>query len=161
MNNERVIELNFGIIPEAAVSGAVLLQTELSTFLTFNAMRPTDRPFPGGGFYTEDAGTALVEFIGCSITKFGFPNDEAWRGIPRTRGFAYGIYEVENSQWKRELVKLNQYSFPETENWGGRHFLLLFHDSSFECIAKDLKLEVTKESYPDIFRRITRRVLSE
>jgi hypothetical protein len=161
MSNEHIVELNLGITPEAAVSGAVLIQTELSTFLTFNAIRPTDRPFPHGGFYTETAGIALLEFVGCSITKFGYPNDEAWNGIPRTRGLGYGMYEVENSQWKHDLVKLNKHSFPKTENWNGRHFLILFHDSSFECIATDLKLEVTKEPYPEVFQRITSRILSE
>jgi hypothetical protein len=93
---ESIVELNLGCRPEAAVSGAVLVQTELSTFLTFNAMRKTDRVGPYG-HYMEDAGIALVEFPSCAITKFGYPNDEGWSGIPRTAGLSYGIYEVRNS----------------------------------------------------------------
>jgi hypothetical protein len=161
MDEERVVELQLGITPEAAISGAVLVQTEISTFLTFNAMRATDRPFPGGGYYREDAGTAIVEFTVCTATKFGYPNDEAWGSIPRTKGLSYGIFEVENSQWKLELSHLNRYAFPQTKEWGGRHFLFLFHDSSFECIARDMKLEVTTEVYAEVFRRITSRILSE
>ncbi len=40
---DDIVELDVGIRPEAAVSGAVLIQTEFSTHLTFNAMRPTDK----------------------------------------------------------------------------------------------------------------------
>ena len=155
---ERIVDLQLDIRPEAAVSGAGLLQSEYSAFLIFNAMRPTNRPFPSGGFYMEDAGLAVVEFKQCMATKFGYPNDEAWSGIPRTKGLSYGIYEVENSEWKREMVKLNQHSFPDTKEWGGRHFLFLFHDSSFECVADDMKIEVTKEPHAQILRRVMERL---
>lgn len=36
---EEIVELDVGCRPEAAVSGPVLLQTDNSTVLTFNAMR--------------------------------------------------------------------------------------------------------------------------
>ena len=79
---QTIEELKIGIRPEAAVSGAVLVQSEMSTFLTFNAQKDTDRPSPYGGFYTEDAGTAIVEFPMCLVTKFGHPNDEAAGAVP-------------------------------------------------------------------------------
>ena len=161
MNKENIIELDLGITPEAAVSGPVLLQTDYSAFLTFNAMKDTDRPFPGGGFYKEAAGTAIVELIGCKITKFGYPNDEAWSGIPWTKDLAYGIFEIKDSPWIKELDELNRYSFPDTPDSDNRHFLFLFHDSSFECIADDLGIEVSNEKYEVIFKRISNRVLSE
>ena len=159
---ETIIELELGCRPEAAISGAVLVQTERSAFLTFNAMRPTDRVSPYGGHYVEEAGIALVEFPTCAITKFGYPNDEAWNGIPRTRGLGYGIFEVLNSGWIRELTELNRHSFPKTaENTTSRHFLFLFHDSSFECIASVMKLEIIPRPYANVFARITDRVLAE
>lgn len=157
MNTQRLVELDIGITPEAAISGAVLLQTEEKAFLTFNAMRATNRPFAGGGFYKEDAGIAVVELVGCSITKFGYPNDEAWSAIPLTRGRAYGAFEIENSNWMRELVQLNQFSFPETREWSGKHFLFLFHDSSFECIARELRVEVSGEPFAELFLKVTER----
>jgi hypothetical protein len=158
---ERVVEIDLGVTPEAAISGAVLVQTEERAFLTFNAMRPTNRPTPHGGFYMEDAGTAVVELIGCSVTKFGYPNDEAWSHIPRTKGLTYGVFEVEDSDWVRDLVRLNQFAFPKTTTWRGRHFLFLFHDSSFECIARELKLELSSRPYARTFAEITGRVLAE
>ena len=39
METESFVELNLGVTPEAAISGAVLLQTEEKAFLAFNAMR--------------------------------------------------------------------------------------------------------------------------
>lgn len=125
-------------------------------------MRPTDRMSPHGGPYMEDAGTALVEFKRCAITKFGYPNDEAWSGIPRTRGLSYGIFEIHNSAWIRELTTLNRHSFPGTpDDDRSRHFLFLFHDSSFECIADDMTLELFACPYKDVLARITERVLAE
>jgi hypothetical protein len=159
---ETITGLDLGCSPEAAISGAVLVQTERSTFLTFNAMRPTDQMSPYGRPYMKDAGTALVEFEVCSITKFGYPNDEAWSGIPRTKGLAYGIFEVHNSQWIRELTALNRHSFPNTpDDVRSRHSLFLFHDSSFECIAGGMNLELIEGPYRNVFARITERVLAE
>jgi hypothetical protein len=159
---ETICELDLGCRPEAAVSGPVLVQTERSTFLTFNAMRPTDEMSPYGGPYMEEAGFALVEFERCAITKFGYPNDDAWGGIPRTRELSYGIFEVHNSNWIRELDALNRHSFPNTpDDTSSRHFLLLFHDSSFECIADGIKLELVDGPYKNVFARIAERVLAE
>jgi len=153
----ELVEIELGVTPEAAVSGAVLLQTESKAFLTFNAMRKTTRPFPGGDFYRDDAGTAVVELVGCTITKFGYPNDEAWSGIPLTKGRVYGVFEALNSPWKQEIVRLNQFSFPKTKEWNGRHFIFLFHDSSFECIASELRLELSEEPYRQLFFKVAER----
>lgn len=118
-------------------------------------MRPTDRPSPRGGFYREDAGTAVVELIDCTITKFGYPNDEAWMRIPRTKGLSYGIYEVKNSAWPDEIAALNRHAFPGPQRRRGRHFLFLFHDSSLECIAGELSLTLRSEPYPEIMAELT------
>ncbi|HEX5244466.1 MAG TPA: hypothetical protein VFW23_14485 [Tepidisphaeraceae bacterium] len=158
---DEVIELDLGVVPEAAVSGAVCLQTELVTILTFNAMRPTDRISPYGGPYLEDAGTAVVNFTRCLISRFGYPNDEPRSGIPLYKSVDYGIYEVLNSTWIREVVRMNRYSFPKTEDdCVKRHFLFGFHDSTFECLADDLDLQVVNEPYDVIFERIRRRAFN-
>jgi hypothetical protein len=156
---EQIVELDLGVVPEAAVSGALLVEDERSTFLAFNAMSETDEPSPYGGFMFKNAGIALVQFSGCSITKFGYPNDEAYWGIPKYRDCGYGIYEVKNSNWVKELTDLNRYSFPNTpDNNSSRHFLFMFHDSTFECIAEDLILEVFTEPRSEVFERIRKRL---
>jgi hypothetical protein len=158
---EKVIELDLGYTPEAAVSGAVLVQSERSTFLTFNAMRLRDDG------YRVDAGTALVEFPFCIITQFGYPNDEALPGHPLyafgLKDYGYGIFEVLNSSWRKRIDDQNRISFPRLESYTkrSRHFIITFHDSTFECLARDIQLEIIGEPYERVFARIGERVINE
>ena len=152
---EEIVELDLGVSPEAAVSGAVCLRTEAGTFLTFNAVRLTGRTSPYAE-YMDDARTAVVAFTRCLVSRFGYPNDEARWGIPRYKDVSYGIYEVRNSTWIGEVVRLNRYRFPETKDDDvRRHFLFAFHDDMFECLADDLSREVVDEPYDRIVERIS------
>ena len=108
---EKVIPLDTDIAPEAAISGAVVLATERHTMLSFNATR-----LQRDGL-RHDVGCAIVRFQRCIISKFGYPNDEAWSGIPRTRELSYGCYEVFNGSWNTELCELNKSSFPDEYAW--------------------------------------------
>ena len=160
---EIIEELKLGVTPEAAVSGAVLLQSESTTFLTFNAQKETDKPSPYGGFYTTEAGTAIIEFTNCLITKFGHPNDEASMSIPKYKDldFAYGICEVKKSDWVKELETLNSFQFPNSSYSEYRHFLIFFHDSTFECIAKEFKLNVSEQPYSKIIGELGEKIAAE
>jgi hypothetical protein len=159
---DRIIDLELGIQPEAAFSGAVVIQTESSTVLTFNAMRPTDEMSPYGGPYMTNAGTAIFRFKRCLATRFGYPNDEARGGIPRLKDTVYGIYEVENSSWIRDTARDNRYRFPSTsDNYIARHLIFAFHDSTFECLTDDFEFEVSTEPYVAILAQIAERVCSE
>ena len=147
MERDRIVDLKLGILPEAAVSGAVLLQTETSAHLLFNAMR--------GG---EDAGLAVVEFTRCLLTRFGYPNDEARWGISSYAHVSYGIYEVERSSWIEEVVRLNRLRFPGTrDDYVKKHYLFTFHDSTLQCLADGMKLEVTSEPFDGVLQRIAKR----
>lgn len=154
--SESVFPIDIGVVPEAAVSGPVLLQSDQSTFLIFNAMKR----HPSTESYT-DAGLAICEFPGCRITKFGYPNDEAWSAIPRTRGLSYDVCEVANSEWDKETAALNRHRFPDFTMRTKRHFLILFHDSSFECIAEDIRCQTSDEPIEVILARLTERIASE
>ena len=130
--SEMISSLDLGFQPEAAVSGAILLQSEYSTTLICNAVSRVGRTY-------EPAGLGIVEFKLCLVTKFGYPNDEAWCAIPRTKGLSYGFYEVMQSAWPEEIAALNRYRFPNWAPFPTRHFLALFHDSSFECLCREWK----------------------
>jgi hypothetical protein len=153
---ERISKIDLGFVPEAAVSGAVLLQSENSTYLIFNAMK-----MDANNNLYDDAGLAVCEFPGCIITKFGYPNDEAWSAIPRTRGIAYEVCEVFDSEWNQEITRLNRYAFPNTPESTKRHFLLLFHDSSFECLADDIKAQLTREPFSVVMAHLSKHIESE
>src|SRR5260221_909969 len=155
---DKVVELDLGCVPEAAISGGVLVQTDYSTFLTFNAQRIM-------GQRSERVGFALVEFPRCIITQFGYPNDEARVGHPlRSSGlgeYSYGIFEVLNPSWVKRIDQQNRIKFPKWDSYAARHFMITFHDSTFECLAADIHLEIINEPYEHIFERIARRVVSE
>lgn len=160
---EQIEELKLGVTPEAAVSGAVLLQSEYSAFLTFNAQKETNEPSPYGGFYTVDADIVIVEFSGCLITKFGHPNDEAVASIPKYKNLdvAYGLCEVKNSEWVKELERNNSYQFPNTSYSDLRHFLIFFHDSTFECIAKEIKINTSEQPFGKIIGELSEKIAAE
>ena len=155
---DKVVELDLGCRPEAAVSGPLLLATDRSTFLTFNAVHKV-------GKWWEDAGHAVVELPHCVCVQFGYPNDEALPGHPLYAAGvqSYGIYEVLNSSCDQRLEKQNRVAFPHADYSGRRlrHFIIVFHDSTFECLAGDIRLELTREPFQQTFDRIAKRVLAE
>lgn len=159
LSHEQLIELDLGIVPEAAVSGALVLQSESSTFVTFNAMRAD------GHGRRVDAGTAVIEFRRCLLSRFGLPNDEALPGHPLARlGLkAYGAFEVLNSSWRAEAEAQNRVCFPATDYSEVRHFILTFHDSSFECLAVglDVRLVEAHGTFRREFDALVDRVFKE
>jgi hypothetical protein len=155
MASDQVLELDVGVVPEAAVSGPLLLQDDWTAFLTFNAMvkRADGR--------REPAGTAIVELVSCSCTRFGYPNDEALPGHPLSaKGLeAYGVFEVRNSTWVAQLQAQNRVAFPKSSGWtGARHFVFTFHDSTLECIADVLAVSVSREPYDRILAHLAERL---
>lgn len=139
--------LDIGFSPEAAVSGAILVQSEFSTTLIFNATTKV-------GEYYRPVGHGIVTFRNCSITRFGYPNDEARRAIPRTQDLTYDAYEVLESEWDAELGRLNRLAFPNYQRPKRRHFVWLFHDNSFECLAADFSARVSEEPLAAILAEI-------
>jgi hypothetical protein len=156
MNSEvdKVVPHYIGFEPEAAVSGPVLLQTDYDAFLTFNAVKM----LPDGS--RDTAGTAIIEIVRCSITKFGYPNDEALAGHPLfSRGLTfYGVFEVLNSSWIQQMTSQNRVCFPKTEHSDQKHYIFAFHDSTFECVADGLRVSLSTEPYEQILAEVSRRL---
>jgi hypothetical protein len=87
---------------------------------------------------------AVVDFVTPYAHMFGPPNDEAFIGHPLAeRGLRpYAAFEVEGSSWLASLEQMNSvhpYHVPERFK-KYRHFILSFHDSTFECIAESVTL---------------------
>jgi hypothetical protein len=127
------------------------LQSESRTFLIFFLPR-NDPNWDGtyihvrhpGGSETEPLG--IVEFERCICTRMGTPNDEVLHGHPlHGKGLVgYQAQTVENSNWLKELEAINAvHTYYRPEKWRSfKHYILPFHDSTFECVAKDFKVEV-------------------
>lgn len=91
-----------------------------------------------------------IKFHHCIYHTFGTPNDEVLSGHPYFQyglGY-YGFYEVENSDLIGRLKKINSiHPFYNAKSWEEfRHFILTFHDNTFECVAKSF--EIKKENLP-------------
>ena len=103
--------------------------------------------------------TVIVRFEACYAHMFGPPNDEAFSGHPLYhRGLRpYGNFEVESSSWLRALEKMNSvhpYHHKKRFMQGKRHFVLAFHDSTFECIAEGYRVETARGSMREVSSRL-------
>jgi hypothetical protein len=92
----------------------------------------------------------IVTFPLYDAMMFGPPNDEAFSGHPLAgRGLEpYGAFDVLHSSWILQLERMSSVHrqhrrerFVEL-----RHFILSFHDSTFECVAP--RYEVTVRPGP-------------
>jgi hypothetical protein len=96
----------------------------------------------------EERRVAVVIFRPGHNVLFGSPNDEAFHGHPPyTAGLRYYAFvEVRNSPWIAALERQNRvHRLHDAERFASRrHFILPFHDSTFECIA-----DVAEARLPD------------
>lgn len=103
---------------------------------------------------SEDEIVCVVRFGRPIAHFFGPPNDEAFSGHPLSdRGLKpYGAYEVVSSSWIRALERMNSvHPNHSPEHFSVyKHFILTFHDTTFECVACDYSHEVQHGSLRDI-----------
>lgn len=108
---------------------------------------------------------ALVEFTWPLAHFFGPPNDEAFAGHPlAARGLEpYGIFEVLGSSWLRALERMNAVHphHDPTAYARLRHFVFAFHDSTFECAARSLVVEVRGGSLASAVRELAARGVAQ
>ncbi len=111
-----------------------------------------------------DEPVAIAYFSLCKAYYSGSPNDEAFSGHPlASRGLEpYGAFEVHESSWIREMERRNSVHPSHRGRWLEylRHFVLAFHDSVFECVAKDLDVTRHQGSVSDAVPIMTERLFS-
>lgn len=99
---------------------------------------------------TEPGAFAVLRFPGCEFAMFGTPghNGLFLHPLHRLGLELYGIYEVLNSsfdpgkrQWMtdaRGAPRAASPGSPSGSRGSSRHFIITFHDQTFECIADDV-----------------------
>ncbi len=93
----------------------------------------------------EDDEYVTVQFINSYIHTFGPPNDEAFTGHPLFKiGLRpYSAVEILESGWIDALESMNSVH-PHHDKIqflnNKRHFILSFHDTTFECVAYGYKI---------------------
>jgi hypothetical protein len=152
-HEERAVPVDLGVIWADGGPMPVLLQEGGTAFLVFH-LAPID---PSGG----DVG--IIEWLGCSATSFGYPNDEAlaghrlWeRGLSEIDGAA----EVLNSSWIARMEVANRvHPKHDPARFAAlRHFVLPFQDDTFECAAEGYRIETANESLGRVVERLAARL---
>ena len=107
---------------------------------------------------TDD--NAFLRFRWCYSLMFGPPNDEAFEGHPLAgRGLEpYGAFKIENSSWLRALERMNSvHPYHRPEHFDRyTHYVLTFHDSTFECIADSYEVTVVRGPLQSLLAEIDR-----
>lgn len=117
-------EMDFGApLPDVATIGPWDVE------VTYNVPGAADLP------------RAMVRFHGVMAHYLGWPNEEVFHAHPLyDRGASPGdAFEVLNSSWRDELMKLNRaHPYHRDEHFAVyRHFIIPFHDETFECLARN------------------------
>jgi hypothetical protein len=138
-------QLDVGASPSPSGPAALVLHYEegsdcLVVFVTDGPRRP-----------------AIATFARCSQSIFGYPNDEAYWGVP---GAGYGFYEVVESDWAERVAEFNRLRFPGTGvRTEARHFFMGCHDSSGQFLADDLRVEVFDREYHAVVQEALTRLI--
>lgn len=99
----------------------------------------------------SDEPLAIVEFKRCYAHKFGGHNDEVIEGHPlHGKGLQpYAAHQVANSSWLAAEQAINSvHPGYRPETWTKlTHYLLEFHDESFECLAEAYEIQLSRCSF--------------
>jgi hypothetical protein len=159
---ERVQPIELGVRWDIGAPLPHLLQSEWRTFIAFYLHEPD--PTWGRTRVREVEPTStradligVIEWLGCGGAVLGGPNDEAFHGHRLwdhglSKVGAYGSAVVENSAWIEELERANRvHAQHRLEAFAAfRHFILGFHDSTFECVATGFRGFRVRESMPRV-----------
>ena len=155
------------VVPERAVvldpqpcvwsSGApepLVLSSERRTFVVFTQ--------PDRDQVSE--GCTAIEFVGCLGLSTGFPNDEALYGHTLWgKGLSfYQVHEVIESSWLNRMREIERHhsGSPDIPFEGVRHFVLTFHDSTVEALARDLVVAGSYASAADAITEVSAKLLT-
>ena len=166
-NKDKVTELKD--VPQSSVGAPlpIILSNEHKLYLAYY-LQNTPPDWNGKTVRVEDSETedyiALVEFEKYESFMFGSPNDEAFHGHPlANRGLEpYTVFEIENSSWLRNLEKMNSvHPYHKPEKFEKlKHFVFAFHDSTFECIAENFNISISKGSIKSVLEEMKEKLHS-
>jgi hypothetical protein len=97
-----------------------------------------------------DDAVVIAEFALCIVHHFGSPGEDTLMAHPLyDKGLRpCSAVEVLQSSWVVALERMNAAQSPHDRDQlrHSRHFILAFHDSTFECVAKDIKVHLHRGS---------------
>jgi hypothetical protein len=146
--DEHVEKIDFK--PRWTVGAPVphLLQSEQKAFLVYYTNAADDE-------------IAIVEWIRCYGAILGVPNEDAAQGHRLwNKGLEvagdHSASVVENSKWIEELKRVDSvhpdHNPAQFETL--QHFILLFHDSTFECVAESYSITTSKKPFRAVLEEL-------
>lgn len=165
-NRDAVVELPG--LPQSSTGAPVplVLADEHHLVVAYEA-EPLRSPVGAGVVHVVDpAGQpptiVLIEFLRYDAYYHGPPDDESLHGHPlHSRGLEpYGAFVVNDSSWIRSLEQMNRvHARHDPQRYDQRrHFILTFHDSTFECIAEDHVVSIHQGSISVVLPEMVRRL---
>lgn len=108
-----------------------------------------------------DEAPCVITFTEPTAHYLGAPNDEALPGHPLYAvGLPYySFVEVLNSEWIETLRGRNRvHSKPDDRMFDNlRHFILTFHDSTAEVVARGYSISRSSEAVDEVINALARR----
>ena len=167
--DDRVLPLSGVPAPDVGAPLPVVLSDEGNLLVAYIAHEPDPN---WDGTYVRIVGPgsggallAIVAFERKYCHMFGKPNDEAFHGHPLyARGLRpYSAAEVAESSWIRAMERMNSvhpnHQPEHYENF--RHFIIAFHDSTFECIAMGFQVTMHRGSMQSAFAQMAKMLCDD
>ena len=160
--SDRVVGCADAPLPDSGAALPFIISNEQRLLLAYMAANTEAGDTFSVELMTPDSQgyVALVEFNHPRAHMFGPPNDETFSSHPlANRGLRpYGSFEVIDSSWIRQLIGMNRARHPWNPYEGMRHFIFSFHDSTFECVAKSLAVNLREGSVRDVMFEIMQKL---
>jgi hypothetical protein len=163
----HAVPLDFPASWSGGAPAPLLLQNDYTAFLVFYLdyrdsrwdgasleLLPSDSP--------HAEGLAVVQFERCICTKMGTPDEDVLKGHPlHGKGLAgHQALMVKNSSWIKDLESINAVDSQYDPSFWRQleHYILPFHDSTFECVALSFKIEIRHIDPAKLLAEICRRL---
>ena len=151
--HDKVVEILEMPRPEPGAPCPLVLASEhavVVSYWTVETMPPEE--------YVPTVQIAFVTFQRPHAHHFGPPNEEAIAGHPlASLGlFPFACFRINTSSWIRQLEKMNSvhHNHLVAAFAALRHFVITFHDSTFECVAQGFVANVLNIHQNDIVPRM-------
>jgi len=160
---------DIGCEPSPSVPAETVIQDGWATYLLFFAV---SKSVDDTG-HLKDLGVAVVECKHCSSSKFGYPNDEGRPEYPLYNlGLAAAgssVLEIIGSTWAQEahqqqLASSQRIWGEQKSTWKPgqseppRHFIILFKEKTFECLAREVSVQLLAKDFSEALQYVHRKL---
>lgn len=151
----KATKYDLGMAPHRDTAGAVIVLSEWGTYVTFP---------------DQIAGTAVVELVGCRAATHSYSTNLGHDGRPYSYfGLKPGaVFEITHSPWLSQTEEDIAYANSRAAKGGHatntkqktkplKHFVFTFYDTTFQCIAENLRAKHYAGHFGDLAAELMHR----